>query len=54
MVTQNGRNHGDDLAIIQHLQLSEMFIKKNSCCVFGEISLVSCRLLLSQYKYANG
>ena len=28
--------------MLQHLQLSQIFMEKNSCCVFGGISLVSC------------
>ena len=41
MITQKGRNHGYHLATLQHLQLSQIFMEKNSCCVFG-ISLMSC------------
>ena len=28
--------------MLQHRQPSRIFMEKNSCCVFGEISLVSC------------
>ena len=40
-ITQR-RNHGDHLAMLQHRQPSRIFKKKNSYCVFGGISLVSC------------
>ena len=42
--TQRRRNYGDHLAMLQHRQPSRifMFMEKNSCCVFGGISLVSC------------
>ena len=42
MIIQKGRNHGDHLVMLQDLQLSQIFMEKNSCCVFGGISLVSC------------
>ena len=42
MINQKRRNHGDYPDILQHLQLSQIFVEKNSCCVFGGISLVSC------------
>ena len=42
MITQKGRNYGDHLAMLQHLQLSQIFKEKNSCCVFGGTILVSC------------
>ena len=42
MKTQKGRNHGDHLAMLQHLQLSQIFMDKNSSCAVGGISLVSC------------
>ena len=28
--------------MLQHVQLSQIFMEKNSCCVFGGISLVPC------------
>ena len=42
MITQKWKNHEDHLAMLQHIQLSRIFMEKNSCCVFGGISLVSC------------
>ena len=39
MVTQRRGNHGDHLAMLQH-QPSRI-LEKNSCCVFGGISLMS-------------
>jgi len=41
-ITQRRGNHGDHLAMLQHRQLSRIFMEKNSCWVFGGISLVSC------------
>jgi len=42
-ITQRRGNHGDHLAMLQHRQPSRIFMEKNSCCVFGGISLVlSC------------
>ena len=40
--TQRRGNHGEHLAMLQHRQPSRIFMEKNSCCVFSEISLVSC------------
>jgi len=37
-IIQKRGNHGDYLAMLQ--QPSRMFMEKNSCCVFGGISLV--------------
>ena len=41
-ITQRRGNHGDHLAMLQHRQPNRIFMEKNSCCVFGGISLVSC------------
>jgi len=41
-ITQRRENHGDYLAMLQHQQPSRIFMEKNSCCVFGGISLMSC------------
>ena len=40
-ITQRRGNHRDHLAMLQHRQPSRIFMEKNSCCVFGGISLVS-------------
>ena len=40
-ITQRRGNHGDHLAMLQYQQPSRIFMEKNSCCVFGGISLVS-------------
>jgi len=41
-ITQRRGNHGNHLAMLQHRQSSRIFMEKNSYCVFGGISLVSC------------
>jgi len=41
-ITQRRGNHGNHLVMLQHRQLSRIFMEKNSYCVFGGISLVSC------------
>jgi len=41
-ITQRRENHEDHLAMLQHRQPSRIFMEKNSCCIFGGISLVSC------------
>jgi len=41
-ITQRRGNHGDHLTMLQYRQPSRIFMEKNSYCVFGGISLVSC------------
>jgi len=49
-IIQRRGNHGDHLAMLQHRQSSRIFMKKNSCCVFGGISLVSYYELLKRNR----
>ena len=53
-VTQRRENHGDHLAMLQHRQPSRIFMKKNSCCVFGGISLVVYYELLKLNETITG
>jgi len=40
-IVQRRGNHRNHLAMLQRRQPSRIFMEKNSCCVFGGISLVS-------------